>query len=88
MDAFSRYSPFIQDFIYSSGWQSLRGVQNAAADAVFNTDENVLLTASTASGKTEAAFQTFETPPLHPEVPPLRPEIGSLFREGQKNGIF
>lgn len=56
MDAFSRYSPFIQDFIYSSGWQSLRGVQNAAADAIFNTDENVLLTASTASGKTEAAF--------------------------------
>ena len=56
MDVFSRYSPFIQDFIYSSGWQSLRGVQNAAGDAIFNTDENVLLSASTASGKTEAAF--------------------------------
>ncbi|MBR3232099.1 MAG: DEAD/DEAH box helicase, partial [Lachnospiraceae bacterium] len=47
---------FIQDYIYRSGWQTLRAVQNAAGDAIFNTDENVLLTASTASGKTEAAF--------------------------------
>lgn len=56
MDAFSRYAPFIRDYIYRSGWKSLRAVQNAAADAIFNTDDNVLLTASTASGKTEAAF--------------------------------
>ena len=56
MDVFSRYAPFIQDYIYRSGWQTLRGVQNAAGNAIFGTDENVLLTASTASGKTEAAF--------------------------------
>ena len=56
MNAFERYAPFIQDYIYRSGWSRLRAVQNAAADAIFNTEENVLLTASTASGKTEAAF--------------------------------
>ena len=56
MNVFERYAPFIQDYIYRSGWQTLRAVQNAAGDAIFNTDENVLLTASTASGKTEAAF--------------------------------
>ena len=56
MNVFERYAPFIQDYIYRSGWQSLRAVQNAAGDAIFGTDENVLLTASTASGKTEAAF--------------------------------
>lgn len=56
MDAFARYAPFIQDFIYRNGWDSLRAVQMAAADAIFNTGENVLLAASTASGKTEAAF--------------------------------
>lgn len=56
MDVFYRYSPFIQDYIYRSGWQFLRGIQNAAGDAIFGTDKNVLLTASTASGKTEAAF--------------------------------
>ena len=68
MDAFDRYAPFIQDFIYDHDWQSLRAVQVAAADAIFNTDENVLLTASTASGKTEAAFfpiltELWEDPP-------------------------
>ena len=56
MNVFERYAPFIQNYIYRSGWQSLRSVQNAAGDAIFNTEENVLLTASTASGKTEAAF--------------------------------
>ena len=40
MDVFYRYAPFIQDYIFRSGC----------------TDDNVLLTASTASGKTEAAF--------------------------------
>ena len=56
MNVFERYSPFIQDYIYRSGWNSLRAVQNAAGDAIFGTDKNVLLCASTASGKTEAAF--------------------------------
>lgn len=56
MNVFDRYAPFIQDYIYRSGWKSLRAVQNAAGEAIFNTDDIVLLTASTASGKTEAAF--------------------------------
>ncbi len=56
MNIFQQYAPFIQDFIYQNGWESLRAIQVAAGDAIFNTDENVLLTASTASGKTEAAF--------------------------------
>ncbi|MBQ6182151.1 MAG: DEAD/DEAH box helicase [Ruminococcus sp.] len=56
MDIFNRYAPFIQDFIYRNNWESLRAIQAAAGDAIFNTDENVLLSASTASGKTEAAF--------------------------------
>lgn len=68
MNAFDRYAPFVQDFIYAHNWQSLRSIQVAAADAIFNTDENVLLTASTASGKTEAAFfpiitEFWEDPP-------------------------
>ena len=56
MSIFDRYAPFVQDFIYRNGWESLRAIQVAAGDAIFNTDDNVLLTASTASGKTEAAF--------------------------------
>ena len=56
MRAFDRYTPFVQEYIYQNHWENLRSIQVAAADAIFNTDENVLLTASTASGKTEAAF--------------------------------
>ena len=68
MDIFSRYSPEIQDFIYRNRWENLRAVQVAAGDAIFNTTQNVLLCASTASGKTEAAFfpiltEFIENPP-------------------------
>ncbi len=56
MDVFSRYAPFIQDYIYQQGWQNLRPIQVAAAEEIFGTDHNVLLSASTAAGKTEAAF--------------------------------
>ncbi len=56
MNVFDRYAPFVQDFIYRNNWESLRAVQAAAGEAIFCTDENLLLSASTASGKTEAAF--------------------------------
>ena len=75
MDVFSRYAPFIQEYIYRAGWQVLRGVQNAAGEAIFGTDENVLLTASTASGKTEAAFFPILT--LMSEDPPQ--SVGVLY---------
>ncbi|MBQ6650696.1 MAG: DEAD/DEAH box helicase, partial [Atopobiaceae bacterium] len=66
--AFDRFAPFVQDFVYEHEWESLRAIQVAAAEAIFDTDENVLLTSSTASGKTEAAFfpiltQLWEDPP-------------------------
>ena len=54
--AFDRFAPFVQDFVYEHEWESLRAIQVAAAEAIFDTDENVLLTSSTASGKTVAAF--------------------------------
>ena len=68
MSVFERYAPFVQDFIYRNRWENLRAIQVAAGDAIFNTDENVLLTASTASGKTEAAF--FPILSLFAENPP------------------
>ncbi len=75
MDSFSRYAPFIRDFIYQNNWESLRGIQVAAADAIFNTDCHVLLSASTASGKTEAAFFPILT--LFTESPPR--SVGALY---------
>ena len=75
MNVFDRYAPFVQDFIYSHGWESLRGIQVAAGDAIFNTDDNVLLAASTASGKTEAAFFPILT--LFDENPPA--SVGAIY---------
>ncbi len=75
MNVFDRYAPFIQDYIYRSGWQMLRGVQNAAGEAIFGGQDNVLLTASTASGKTEAAFFPILT--LLAEDPPH--SVGVLY---------
>ena len=68
MGVFDRYAPFVQDFIYSHEWQSLRAIQVAAGEAIFGTDDHVLLCSSTASGKTEAAFfpiltEFWEDPP-------------------------
>lgn len=75
MSAFDRYAPFVQEYIYRNRWESLRSIQVAAADAIFNTDENLLLTASTASGKTEAAFFPIIT--LFSEDPPT--SVGCIY---------
>lgn len=53
---FDKFPPFIKEFIYSRSWSELRDVQIAAAQTLFLTQNNLLLTSSTASGKTEAAF--------------------------------
>lgn len=56
MDAFNRLAPFIQDFIYQNKWEELRGIQVASCEVIFDSDDNLLLSSGTASGKTEAAF--------------------------------
>jgi len=53
---FYSYSPFIREFIYSRGWQSLHDMQLEAARVIFDSDDNLLLSSATASGKTEAAL--------------------------------
>ncbi len=53
---FSLFPDFIKEYIYSRGWQELREIQMSAAKIIFETEDNLLLSSSTASGKTEAAF--------------------------------
>lgn len=55
-DVFDRLAPYIQDFIYASKWTQLREIQVSACQVIFDTDDNLLLSSGTASGKTEAAF--------------------------------
>ena len=56
MDVWNSLAPFIQDFIYRNNWEELRGIQVAACEVIFGSDDNLLLSSGTASGKTEAAF--------------------------------
>ena len=56
MNVFERLAPFIQDYIYRNEWEELRANQVAACEVIFDTDNNLLLSSGTASGKTEAAF--------------------------------
>ncbi len=65
---FSRFPEFIREYIFTHRWESLRAVQVAAARTLFLTDHHLLLTSSTASGKTEAAFfpilsELYQSPP-------------------------
>jgi len=53
---FERFPEYIREYIYQHSWDSLREIQVLAAESLFNTQNNLLLTSSTASGKTEAAF--------------------------------
>ncbi len=53
---FERFPDYIREYIYQHSWDSLREIQLLAAESLFNTQNNLLLTSSTASGKTEAAF--------------------------------
>ena len=72
---FGRFPDYIRSFIYRNGWVSLRGVQIAAARTIFLSDHHLLLTSSTASGKTEAAFFPILT--LLGEDPPK--SVGVLY---------
>ena len=55
-EIFKRFSPYIRDFIYKNGWEELREVQCRAASILFGSEDNLLITSPTASGKTEAAL--------------------------------
>ena len=56
-DVFARFAPFITEYIYRHGWEGLRPVQTEAARVIFDTDDNLLLSSGTASGKTEAGLR-------------------------------
>lgn len=46
----------IQRFIWAEGWESLRDAQEAAIPLILKADQDVIVAAATAAGKTEAAF--------------------------------
>lgn len=63
----------IQRWIWSEGWTALRDAQERAIPALIDADRDVIVAASTAAGKTEAAFFPILTHMLRHE-----PDIGSV----------
>lgn len=55
-EAYSLLADFIQDYIYKQGWSRLNPMQVMAIRYILPQKHNLLLTAGTARGKTEAAF--------------------------------
>jgi len=54
--SFDRLHPKVQQWIWHSGWNELRPAQAAAVEPILDAHTDVILSAATASGKTEAAF--------------------------------
>jgi ATP-dependent Lhr-like helicase len=54
--AYDRLHPLVRRWVRDQGWASLRPVQVRAVQAILGGIRDVLISASTASGKTEAAF--------------------------------
>lgn len=54
--AFERLHPKLQRWIYQQGWPSLRPIQELATEPILRAEQDVILAAATAGGKTEAAF--------------------------------
>ena len=86
--AFYRLHPEIRRWIWEQKWEELRDVQDRSISALFDGDGDVLITASTAAGKTEAAFLPILTKVTDREttgfsvlyVSPLKALINDQFR--------
>lgn len=55
VSGFERLHPQVQRWIWQQGWRQLRDIQNRAIAPIF-ANQDVIIAAATASGKTEAAF--------------------------------
>lgn len=54
--SFDKLDKRIQRWIFKQGWESLRDIQSEAIDPILSANQDVIISASTAAGKTEAFF--------------------------------
>ncbi len=89
--AFHLLHPRIQRYLWAEQWEALREVQELAIPLVLRADQDVIIAASTASGKTEAAFLPALTHLLNTEeeglivyISPLKALINDQFERLQR----
>ncbi len=56
LSAYDRLDPRVQKWVYQQGWDELRDIQKEAVEPVLCGETDLVISASTAAGKTEAAF--------------------------------
>lgn len=54
--AYDSLDPRVRKWIYKQGWSTLRPLQESSIPAILARDRDVLISAGTAAGKTEAFF--------------------------------
>ena len=54
--AFDSFHPRVQRWVWQQGWSELRDAQERAASPILSGSRDLIISAATASGKTEAAF--------------------------------
>ena len=74
-NSFDRLAPFVQEYIYRNKWDELRDIQAEAIHAILDGSDHILISSSTATGKTEAALLPIITD-LHNNPPA---SIGLLY---------
>jgi len=67
---FGQLESRIQRWVWAEGWTSLRDAQERAVPVLVNADQDVIIAAATAAGKTEAAFLPILTHLLNRNDPP------------------
>lgn len=89
--AFHSLHPRIQRYLWTEQWESLREVQEMAIPLVLSASQDVIIAASTASGKTEAAFLPALTRLLNTDeealiiyISPLKALINDQFERLQR----
>lgn len=89
--AFQSLHPRIQRYLWAEQWEALREVQELAIPLVLSADRDVIIAASTASGKTEAAFLPALTHLLNTDeeglivyISPLKALINDQFERLQR----
>ncbi len=55
-DEFSLLHPAVQKWVYKQGWRDLRDIQKRAIKPILSGESDVVISAPTAGGKTEAVF--------------------------------
>ena len=79
----------LKRFMFKKGWQELKPIQEASVKPILDRNRDVIISASTASGKTEAAFLPALTGVLNSQdlsgirilyISPLKALINDQFR--------